>query len=80
MVHELTSLRDLTRGYVLNFDASPHGAVGNTIHPFNCPHICQMQVPPRKIWADSVAELEAWLLAQRASLDPKSPICKFVDA
>jgi hypothetical protein len=81
MVQELSSidaLNSVTRGYVLNYYSSPHGAFGNTIHPYNCRHIQQMSVPPRKVWADTVRELEAWVRSQGGSLDPTSPTCQYV--
>ena len=78
MVRELTALNGVTSGYILNYYASPQGSVGNTIHPFNCPHVQQMSVPPRKVWADTVPELEAWVRSQGGSLDPSSPTCQFV--
>jgi hypothetical protein len=78
MVQEITSLNGISSGYILNYYASPQGAVGNTIHPFNCPHIAQMSAPPRKVWADTVEELEDWVRRQGSSLDPNSPACHFV--
>jgi hypothetical protein len=80
MLRELgeNELAGLTSGYVLNFYSSPQGQYGNTIHPFDCPHIGRMTNPPRKIWADTVAELEAWIREQGAELDLSSPRCQHV--
>jgi len=75
MVRELDSLDGIEFGYVLNYYGR---TVGNRIHPHNCPHIQRMSVPPRKVWADSVQELEAWLHGEGADLDPTSPRCEYI--
>lgn len=78
MVREIESLEDLQPGYVLNLFGGPTGRIGNVIHPNNCPHVQQMTVPPRKLWAESVQELEAWITAQGGELDPTTPTCRYV--
>lgn len=78
MLRELTSLDEPVSGYVLNLFGGPTGRIGNTIHPWNCPHIQTMSIPPRKIWADTVAELTQWLTAQGGQLDPDTPMCNHV--
>lgn len=77
MVRELTSIGRVTSGYILNLYGGPTGRVGNTIHSHDCPHMQQMTLPPRKIWGDTVQELEAWVKAQGGELDPKSPTCRY---
>jgi hypothetical protein len=79
MIRELDSLDDLTHGYVLNFYSSPRGSFGNTIHPFNCHHVEQMSMNYRKIWADTVEELEEWIREQGAGLDPDAPRCGYAE-
>lgn len=78
MAREITSWDGVTSGYVLNVFGGPTGRVGNTVHPHNCPHMRQMTLPPRKVWGDTVEELEAWVNARGGELDPKTPKCRYV--
>ena len=78
MRHDLDSLVNLTDGYVLNLYGGVRGSVGNKIHPWNCPHIRRMTVPPRKIWGASVNQLIQWLEAQGGNLDPSAPTCSYI--
>ncbi len=70
------ALQGLKRGYVLNF--CPGFSNGCRIHTFNCWHVDRMTLPPRKIWANTVEELEAWIAEQGVKLDWHSPHCMFV--
>jgi hypothetical protein len=54
MVRELTSLRGIVSGFVLNLYGGPTGRIGNVVHPWHCHHLKQMSIPPRKIWGDTV--------------------------
>ena len=78
MVEELNSLEHLKPGFVLNLDGGPTGRVGNIVHPFNCPHVSRMTVPPRKLRGETVEELEAWVLERGGELDPIHPTCSYV--
>jgi hypothetical protein len=80
MVREIRTLDEAVSGYILNLYGGPTGRIGNTIHPWNCPHLQTMTIPPRKIWADSIDELRAWLTEQGGELDPSSPTCNYVNA
>lgn len=75
MAHELSSLGGITSGYILNLFGGPTGRAGNVIHPYDCSHVNLMTIPPRKIWGESVAELEQWVRAQGGELDPDTPTC-----
>lgn len=75
MLREVTSLRRLKSGFVLNLYGGPTGRHGNTVHPVDCMHVAQMTIPPAKIWADTVDELKAWIAAKGGDLDPTSPVC-----
>ena len=77
MVCEISSLRDLTTGYVLNLFGGPTGRVGNRIHPWNCPHVQTMSIPPPKISADTIQELREWISNQGGELDPVTPMCTY---
>jgi hypothetical protein len=78
MPHDLHTLDHLTHGYVLNLYAGIRGRAGNTIHPWNCPHIRRMTLSTRKIWGASVIELEEWLAAHGGEFDPNVPKCGYV--
>jgi|GEM_PF-1171457 len=78
MTRELDSLDRLDSGYVLNLFGGPTGRIGNVVHPHDCHHLKRMTIPPRKIWATTVAELEEWVKAQGGELDPKTPTCRNV--
>ena len=80
MVRELSSLGGIATGYVLNLYGGPTGRVGNIVHPCDCWHLDRMTIPPRKIWGESVAELEQWVRAQGGELDPNTPTCSNVRA
>lgn len=54
MIRELTSLKGATSGYILNLYGGPTGKIGNVVHPYDCPHLRTMKIPPRKIWGSSV--------------------------
>jgi hypothetical protein len=78
MVRELSSLGGLKAGFVLDLYGGPTGRIGNVVHPWHCHHLKQMTIPPRKIWADTVQELEAWVKQQGGELDPTNPTCSNV--
>jgi hypothetical protein len=71
-------LAGLDSGYILNLFGGPTGHIGNVIHPYNCFQFNRMTIPPRKIWAMTVAGLEQWVKAQGGELDPKTPVCNRV--
>ncbi len=75
MIRELTSLKGATSGYILNLYGGPTGKIGNVVHPYDCPHLGMMKIPPRKIWGSSVEELEEWVKAHGGHLDPTTPTC-----
>jgi len=75
---ELQSLFGLESGYVLNLFGGPTGRIGNVVHTHDCFHLKTMTIPPRKIWASTVAELEQWVKAQGGELVPKTPTCSRV--
>ncbi len=77
MAHEIATLGNLDSGYVLNLYAGLTGRAGNTIHPWSCPHIQQMTVPPQKIWGETIANIEQWLAQHNAELDPNTPYCSY---
>lgn len=78
MVRELTSLKGMKSGFVLNLYGGPTGRAGNTVHPFDCHHVQRMTIPPRKLWAATVDELENWVLEAGGQLDPSYPACRYV--
>ncbi len=78
MTRELDSLAGLRSGYVLNLFGGPTGRIGNVVHPHDCFHLKRMTIPPRKVWAPTVAELEQWVKDQGGELDPKTPVCSRV--
>jgi hypothetical protein len=78
MVRDLSSLEGIKSGFILNLDGGPTGQMGNTVHPFNCPHVGHMTIPPRKLWGSTVDELEAWVLEAVGDLDPTYPTCRYV--
>jgi len=75
MIRELTSLKGATSGYILNLYGGPTGKIGNVVHPYDCPHLRMMKIPPRKIWGSRVHELEEWVKAHGGQLDPTTPTC-----
>jgi hypothetical protein len=78
MTRELDSLAGLKSGYVLNLFGGPTGRIGNVVHPHDCFHLKRMTIPPRKIWAATVAELKQWVNDQGGELDPRTPTCSQV--
>ena len=78
LTRELHRLAGLKSGYVLNLFGGPTGRIGNVIHPHDCFHLKRMTIPPRKIWAPTLAELEQWVKDQGGELDPKTPLCSRV--
>jgi hypothetical protein len=78
MTRELDGLAGLSSGYILNHFGGPTGRIGNVVHPHDCFHLKRMTIPPRKISAPTVAELEQWVKDQGGELDPKTPVCSRV--
>ncbi len=77
-IRELDTLAGLKSGYVLNLFGGPTGRIGNVVHPHDCFHLKRRTIPPRKIWAATVAELKRWVNDQGGELDPRTPTCSQV--
>ena len=64
-------------GVILNLYGGMTGAVGNTIHPWDCRHVKTMKITRRlkKVWAKSEDDLRSWMKLKGIKLDPQHPRC-----